>query len=154
MGRELVSGSPSPDGGAAVKPVPVSFTKEFYKHLPFYLSIGMSAAEYFDGAPELARAYRRAEELRKKRRNTDAWLAGAYFYEALCDAAPILRLSFSPAKAHPYLAEPYPLTRDDARRTEQKKERGAMERAAAHVTAWAAGVNSRRKARKESAGNG
>lgn len=44
-------------------------------------------------------------------KNQDMWMQGAYYYEALLDAAPVLRFSFSkkPPKPVPYREQPFEL---------------------------------------------
>lgn len=51
--------------------------------LPYYLAIGMPYELYWDGRPELAISYRKADILRQKRSNGDAWLQGVYFMRAI-----------------------------------------------------------------------
>lgn len=52
----------------------------FLDVFPYYLSIGCSFDEFWNGEPWIARSYREAEEYRKERRNYDAWLQGLYVY--------------------------------------------------------------------------
>lgn len=59
--------------------------------LPQYLCIGMSQAEFWHGAPGLARAYWRAEELRRERAYTDEWRLGVYIVEAMLTASDAFR---------------------------------------------------------------
>lgn len=42
----------------------------------------MSYELYWDGRPELAVSYRKADEIRQQRSNNDAWLQGVYFLRA------------------------------------------------------------------------
>jgi hypothetical protein len=92
----------------------------FYDQFPYYLSIGMTSEQYWDGDPSLPKYYRKADELSKKRRNQELWLQGMYIYEALCDVAPILH-SFAKkgTKPLPYPDHPYAITERD-RENEQK----------------------------------
>ena len=55
----------------------------FHEMFPFYLSIGMSPAEYWDGDPSLPRYFRKAYLLKQEQDNQKAWLQGLYFYNAL-----------------------------------------------------------------------
>lgn len=48
-----------------------------------YLAMGMTYELYWDGRPELAVSYRKADLIRQKRRNNDAWLQGVYFRMAV-----------------------------------------------------------------------
>lgn len=50
---------------------------------PFYLSIGMSSAEYWEGDSTLARYFRKAYELKQEQDDYTAWLNGLYVYDAV-----------------------------------------------------------------------
>lgn len=104
----------------------VTYTERFYEAFPYYLAMGMSAEQFWDGDPDLARYYRKAEEIRNERRNQELWLQGLYIYEALCDASPIFH-SFAKkgTKPHPYAERPYSLT-DKERKKEQKAKEQSM----------------------------
>lgn len=82
----------------------------FQRDCPYYISIGMTWEQYWYGDPWMARDYRKAEELRQQRANTDAWLQGAYVYDALARISPILHpFAKKGVKPLPYLDKPYPL---------------------------------------------
>lgn len=61
----------------------VSPRQIFEEAFPYYLSLGMTYELYWDGRPELAVSYRKADILRQKRSNNDAWLQGVYFRLAI-----------------------------------------------------------------------
>ena len=70
----------------------------------------MSYDEYWNGDVWAVVAYNKAEKRRKERKNQELHLQGMYFYEALCDASPILHaFAKKGTKAHPYRTEPYKL---------------------------------------------
>jgi len=64
-----------------------SVTDFFIQEEPFYLSIGMTHREYWDGAPELARYSLKAFNLKRKREFEDknylCWLQGMYNFRAV-----------------------------------------------------------------------
>lgn len=60
-----------------------SYTEVFYEQLPFYLAIGMSLTEYFEGDCLLAKYFREAYRLKQEQDDYNAWLQGLYFYKAL-----------------------------------------------------------------------
>ena len=62
------------------------YAEAFRRYFPYYLSIGMTETQYWDGPATLTKDYREAEEMRAARMNDMAWLQGLYFYEALCAA--------------------------------------------------------------------
>lgn len=104
------------------------------------MSIGMTYSEFWDQDVAMVRAYRKADELRKRRQNEIIWLQGMYIYEALCDASPLFRTSFSKkmVKPEPYAKEPYPITEAEIREREEREARLAQERIKAEFAAFAA----------------
>ena len=111
----------------------------FSQLCPYYMSIGMSYDEFWNGDVSAAKAYREADELREKRRNFELWLQGSYFYEALCDASPLFRFSMKKGsiKPEPYVKEPYPITAAEVRERKEREARAKEERLRAQFTAFA-----------------
>lgn len=103
------------------------------------MSIGMSYDDFWNGDVCMVRAYRKAEELRDRRRNRDLWLQGMYVYEALCDASPLFRFSMKNGtiKPEPYAKEPYPITAEEVRERKAREAREKEERMKAEFAAWA-----------------
>lgn len=103
------------------------------------MSIGMSYDDFWNGDVSMVRAYRKAQELRDKRNNQEAWLQGMYFYEALCDASPLFRFSMKKGvvKPEPYAKEPYPITADEVREREEREAWQREERMKAAFAAFA-----------------
>lgn len=108
----------------AVRSPLITYTERFYEVFPYYLSIGMTYEQFWDGDPMLTKYYREAEEMRSERKNQELWLQGMYIYEALCDVSPILH-SFAKkgTKPVPYAESPYPITEKQRRRVEEEKEK-------------------------------
>ena len=149
MGNELVSGSDSdsPSGGEVKDLAPFSYTKSFYDHLPFYLSIGMSWDDYWDGEADMAKYYREAFELTQKRQNCQMWFMGGYVYDALCAVSPVLRaFAKEGTKPLPYLKEPIPLTKEDVDNSKQREEKRVAEVGKAKMIEWMKSCNAARKA--------
>lgn len=114
----------------------------FDKLCPWYLSIGMNWREYWRGDPEMARHYREAHRLREEHQNYMLWLQGLYVYDALCAASPIFRsLAKRGTKAHPYVKEPYPITKRETERNDEEAERKRMEKGRAMMQAFMASHN-------------
>lgn len=61
-------------------------TEIFEDCFPFYLAIGMSYAEYWEGDATLARYYRKAYQIKQDEINNNAWLQGMYIYDAVSTA--------------------------------------------------------------------
>lgn len=120
----------------------------FWRVLPYYLSIGMSADDFWNGDPALAKAYRDADELRKQRVNEELWFQGMYIYEALCDASPLFRaFGKKGAKATPYPKQPYDIAprKEKDEVSERTREKKQMEKMKRSMEAFAASVNANRK---------
>jgi hypothetical protein len=78
----------------------------------FYMSIGVSYDEYWHGNYAKLQYYYKAYEMRQKRdsykTDYEAWLQGAYNYEAVCDASPLFNpFAKKETKAHPYPQQPH-----------------------------------------------
>lgn len=123
----MVSDQPSDDkgGGGEQCPVPLfAYTEKFKEVFPYYLSIGMTYDQFWNDDCELVKFYREAYRIKQKMRNQEAWLQGAYFYEALLDASPILRaFAKNGTKPEPYRKEPFDLFPVQAPRKESVQER-------------------------------
>lgn len=101
MGGELLSEADSP---------PKPFSEQFHEVFPQYLNMGMTYELFWLEDVTLVKAYRKAYQLSRERANFDAWLQGAYFYDAICLASPLLHaFAKSGTKPLPYLKEPYKL---------------------------------------------
>ena len=101
----------------------------FEEVFPFYLSIGMTYEQFWEGQPSLVVFYRQADELNRRRRNQEMWLQGRYIYDAICSFAEILpAFPKKGAKVYPYLDEPFPITLIEAQEREERKAKERMER--------------------------
>ena len=126
MDGKLVSGSLSVIEGSEhdTRSPFLTYTEQFYEVFPYYLSIGMTAEQFWDGDADLPKYYRQADEMRVERKNQELWLQGLYVYEALCDVAPILQsMAKKGTKAHPYAEKPYAITEKQRKREIEEKER-------------------------------
>lgn len=131
MDSELVSSSLSAtEGGGQCGSLPhFTYTERFYEAFPYYLSIGMTYEQYWDGDCTLTKYYRQADELRSERRNQELWLQGMYTYEAICDVSPILHaFAKKGAKPHPYPSKPYAISEKQIRKEREEKERKIAEK--------------------------
>lgn len=140
----MVTSSESVEGGGRSAPFLNSYTNQFYEVFPYYLSIGMTPEQYWDGDPLLAKYYRQADELKQKRKNQEIWLQGMYIYEALCDVAPIFHaFAKKGTKPTPYSDHPYSITakeREDEKKLQEKRDR---EKARRYMEAQMAKINKR-----------
>ena len=144
MDSELVSSSLSitEEGGRQGSPSTFTYTEKFYELFPYYLSIGMTYEQYWEGDCTLVKYYRQAEEMRNEKRNQELWLQGMYVYEAICDASPVLHaFAKKGTKPIPYSAKPYPLNDKQAKREEEEKQRKLAEKGKRFMEAMAMSIN-------------
>ena len=101
MGSELLS-SPT-----KVK----TYSEIFEECFPFYLAIGMSYAEYWEGDSSLTRYFRKAYKIKQEQDNNNAWLQGLYFYDAISTALHNAMRGMGKSKppAKDYAKQPYEL---------------------------------------------
>ena len=122
------------------QPTQIKYGEVFTTHFPYYLSIGMTAEQYWDGDNLLPRAYRKAEELRRDRQNSYLWLQGKYVYDAIYAMAPALQ-AMGGGKPESYVNEPYPLTEAAVRERDKREQQRKMEERKAQMLAWMQRVN-------------
>ena len=92
----------------------------------------------------LAKYYRKADEINRRRRNEDLWLQGMYIYEALCDVAPIFHaFAKRGTKANPYPDRPYSLSAKDREDEKKLREQREREKAKRYMEAQMAKLNKR-----------
>ena len=111
--------------------------KEVFENcLPYFLSIGMSAREFWEDDPTLAKAYRKADELRKENMNFEAWLTGLYTYKALIYASPLFH-DFAKGNVKPIeYDEPIPITDRAIKAKEERDKQKEIEQAQAEMRAY------------------
>lgn len=136
MDDKLVGSSLSESAGDEENAPRFAYTDTFYKVFPMYLAIGMTYDQFWNDDVDLVKYYRQANEIRKKQKNEELWLQGMYFYEALCDVAPIYR-TFAKAgtKPVPYSDAPYALTQKEQEKREEIAEKQEYEKGIALMNA-------------------
>lgn len=117
-----------------------TFTEIFEEVFPYYLAIGMSHEQFWLSDPSLVKAYRKADEIRKRRMNEELWLNGIYMSEALASTVGNM---FSKEK-YSYPAEPKPITKDEIEERREREEKARMERIKARFTARALSINAQK----------
>ena len=102
----------------------------------------MTYEQFWEQDCELVKYYRKAAQIRQDLRNQEAWLQGAYIYEALVDAAPVFRsLAKKGTKPVPYRDQPYELfgRKDKVKRKEVQEKHD--QQAKAYMEAFMVSVN-------------
>lgn len=93
--------------------------------------------------PAICVAYRKAEQIRRRRMNEELWLNGIYTAEALASTVGNM---FSKTK-YKYPAEPKPITMDEIEERKERERRAKMEKIKAAFTAKALAVNAQMEAK-------
>ena len=104
----------------------------------------MSYEQFWCDTPNLVVAYRKADEIRRRRMNEELWLAGIYTAEALASTVGNM---FSKSK-HEYPAEPKPITQAEIEAKREREQRLKVEKIKAAFTARALGINAKKGAEK------
>lgn len=90
------------------------------------MAMGMTYDQYWNGEPEMAKYYLKADKIRMSKRNLELWLMGGYVYEAICDVSPILSFNAKAgAKPLEWRKEPVPLTEEEIRAKELRDAKEA-----------------------------
>lgn len=106
------------------------------------MSLGMSYADFWHGDVNMARAYRKADEMKRRRENEALWTQGLYFRDALlCTVGNMF--SSKTATKFEYPKEPYPVTSEQVAEAEERKRKNREDRIKAEFAAFAASVERR-----------
>ena len=110
-------------------------TEIFEECFPFYLAIGMSFAEYWEGDSKLAQYYRKAYRIKQDEINNNAWLQGMYVYDAVSTALhnALRGMGKSKPPAKDYAKQPYEIYKKNKTEQEKAKE---VEREQEKAAAW------------------
>ncbi len=96
-------------GGELLSQPTKTYSETFEECFPYYLAIGMSYAEYWEGDASLARYFRKAYRIKQEQDNNNAWLQGLYFYDAISTALHNAMRGMGKSKppAKDYAKQPY-----------------------------------------------
>lgn len=155
MERGLVSESGSENnmggGGTIDRSAPHFAYELFYREFPYYLAIGMTTEQYWDGDASLPKYYRQAAQIKQDLQNQNLWLQGLYIYEALLDVCPVYHtFAKRGTKAIPYRSEPIPLRESQ----QEKRERKADNKAKVAMESFAVAFNRKFKEKPQDKGGG
>ena len=108
----------------------------------------MTYDQFWNQDVELVRFYREAAKIKRDLRNQDLWLQGAYIYEAILDAAPVLQVNLGkkPRKPAPYRERPYdfePSKKENSKKTIEKlsKQEKNDKKAKSVMEMWMVNIN-------------
>ena len=103
----------------------------------------MTYDQFWLGDPALCSAYRKADQIRKRRMNEELWLNGIYTAEALASTVGNM---FSKGSKYQYPSEPKPITVSEAKERQEREQRAKMEQIKARFTARALSLNAEKGA--------
>lgn len=86
----------------------------------------------------MAAAFRRADEIRRRRTNQELWLSGIYVREALASTVGNM---FAKGSKHEYPSEPMPITLSEQKERQERIQKAKMEKIKASFMARALSVN-------------
>ena len=108
--------------------------------------MGMTYEQFWYGAPEMAKMYRDAHQLKRRRTNEELWLNGIYMAEAIASTVGNM---FSKGDKHHYPAEPKPITEAEIEERKEREKRERMERIKARFTARALSLNAQQEVKHD-----
>lgn len=119
----------------------VPFYKTFEKLCPYYMSIGMTYEQFWDGEAELPKYFREAHELRLREQNRMMYYQGAYVYSAVLALVPVLRPLSKAKEPAPYLDDVIPLSAKEAEEIKERKDKEKFEKGLENMKTLAQRLN-------------
>jgi hypothetical protein len=99
----------------------------------------MTYDDFWHGDVNMVRAYRKADEMKRRRENEALWVQGLYVRDALiCTVGNMF--SGKGSQKHEYPKEPYAITELEIREREEREAKIREERIRASFAAFAAGI--------------
>lgn len=128
-------------GGKSRPSPPLRYGEKFEELCGYYMSLGMSYHDYWDGDNLMPKFYRQKHEYDKERRNYELWLQGAYLYEAVLDASPALNPLSKKNKPFPYRSTPIPITEGESKYKKEMEKKKKLENGKQAMRAMMANFN-------------
>lgn len=104
------------------------------------MAMGMTYIQFWEDDPRIATAYRKADEIQRKRRNQELWLEGIYMSHAL---NAVVGNMFRKGSKAEYPNEPIPITVAEQEERKEREQKAKMERLKSAFTAKALQMNAR-----------
>lgn len=125
----------------------------FERECGYYLHLGMSLEDYWDGDPEIVRWYRDKERQDLEHENWLAWLNGRYIYETMLAVSPAIKAFVKNPRPVPYMQKPHELFKAEGKELEMRKQQ-EMQQGFATFKAMADRINqNKHKGGDETDGN-
>ena len=144
----MVSGSLSETGRGGGKGRLPRFSTytELYNYIcPYYMAMGMTYDQFWDGDLDMVDTFRTYDRLRRQRENENAWLTGIYYMRALSE------VMSTKEGEHSYPSEPYDIygkadveqnTDEDGQESEYNKdERNLYDKMKIAMEVFATNIN-------------
>ena len=106
------------------------------------MSIGMSYDAFWNEDVSMVKAYRKADELNRRRQNDLLWMQGIYVRDALLSTIGNMFSKKSSANFN-YPREPYPVSMEQKLEAEEKERKAKEARLKAQFAAFAESVKKR-----------
>ena len=129
--------------GGTIAALPLSLTAVFENACPYYMEMGMTYEQFWDGDVSAHKAFREAKRLRTIETNRTLWLQGLYIYEALLDVGQYTK-AFSKAKPRPYRDAPIDLFEKERKEREEREQRERYFRMKEKMELFAKRLNEKR----------
>ena len=139
-------------GGRNNRPSSFRYTEKFEQDCGYYLSIGMTYNDYWDGDATMVKFYRDKYKRDLDRQNFNHWMQGIYIYEALVDASPVFNPLSEKHEPLPYMKEPIPITQEAIKETEERQNQQKMKNGKDAMRAWMVEFNRRFEENKRKEG--
>ena len=98
----------------------------------------MTYEDFWEKEPMLARAYRKADEIRRRRMNEELWLNGMYTADALASTVGNM---FSRGNKIKYPTEPRPITQNEIEERKEREQKAKVEKIKATFMTKALSIN-------------
>lgn len=137
----------NPDGGSCRQSGFLRYSEIFEKVCGFYLSIGVSYSDFWDGDVDIAKYHRDAFDIAQNRRNNELHRQGAYIYEAMCCVWPLFNPMAKDRTPTPYRETPIPITEKQAKEQETNKNERCLQQGKDFMLQAMTRINTQRKER-------
>lgn len=126
----------------------VKFTDILNEMCPYYMALGMSYDDYWNGDPYMARYYREAHKQRIRNKNSILHLQAQYIYEVMGCMASLYDPFAKRRKPEKFRDHPYDLFPEDVQATQERIEKERYESMRERLKAFAEAHNAQMKNKK------
>lgn len=122
------------------------FTDVFEELCPYFMSIGVSYDDFWNGEFEITKFALKADEYTQRRKNSEFWLNSIYIFRAILDAAPAYKEFSNQNETISYsVKEPFPLSKKEIEKQAEKEKEEKMNRIKDYMISFAKQNNEKYK---------